>query len=588
MFLKRFYSTPNNIFPIIEFHDGVNFIYGKKEHGDDPKTSLNGIGKSTLLDLIDFCLFSSFDKFRSPRLFSAKELIDKHSFTLEFEVDGLYYQITRSIAEPSKILFGEIGQEPQELTVKEAQQKMCDLVFKNEEYEGKYSNKWFRKLIPFFVKIQRIKKEKFIDPISYTPESSVSELNQYHLFFLGIDNSLTKSNYEIQCELKKKKPAIAELKKIIEETYGLKNISEVFTQITNIKTEVGTLEKALGTFKLDPVYNSAEVDVNSLTSKIKDILQKNILDRKRIFEYQESYRNKGEIDVAKVSKVYKELSESLSIAVKKTLNDAINFRESLSRSRQDFIKKEIENIQKNVTNREKEMRSLEGKRVEIFSFLQAKEALKDLTEGFNSIGKKKQVLSDLEGKVKVFEDFKREEAELKIEESKLERQALDFISEIRGEIEAFRKVVSEVYNAIYPASKDKSIFDILLEENSQSKLKITVEVPAMFSKGKNQGRTLVYDLSVLINGIRSGIRFPRFLIHDGIFDGIDKGHFVALYHYLEKLTSEGFRFQYIVTLNEEGTLNEKFGDNDQMIEKQIEDKSVIKLSGNNKLLKDTF
>lgn len=211
-----------------------------------------------------------------------------------------------------------------------------------------------------------------------------------------------------------------------------------------------------------------------------------------------------------------------------------------------------------------------------------------MTEGFNTIGQKKQVLSDLESKVKVFDDFRKEEADLKIEEKNLEKEALDFIIDIRSQIEDFRKIVSSIYDALYPATKDKSIFDIVLEENTSSKIKIKVEVPAMFSKGKNQGRTLVYDLSVLINAIKKDIKMPRFLVHDGIFDGVDKAHFVALLNYLEGLEQKGLRFQYIVSLNEEGTLNEKFGDNEHMIQEQIEERAIIKLSGNKKLLNENF
>ncbi|MDD2516349.1 MAG: DUF2326 domain-containing protein [Candidatus Gracilibacteria bacterium] len=587
MYLKRIYSVPDDILPPVDFIDGVNFVYGKKQ-SNDPKNSLNGIGKPTFFDLIDFCLLSSFVKSNSSRLFSANHLLKEYAFTLEFEIDGINYQITRSIASSKEVIFGEIGKELNRYTVSEAKEKLCDLIFKNISYSGKYSNKWFRKLMPFFLKIQRFKKDKFIDPVGYIPESGETELNQYNFFLLGIDNTISKKNFDIQTEIKKRKPAIHELKKFIEETYGLKNISEVISETTKIKSEISNLEKALSSFKLESVYNNAELSANKLTIQIKELYQENILDRKKIFAYQESYKNKSEIDVNKVVKIYKELNESLSVSIKKTLNDAIKFRAGLARSREEFIRGEIAVLQQVISVREGDIREAESKRLEIFNFLQAKEALKDLTEGFNVIGKKRQILSELESKVKVFDDFRKEEFDLKVEEKNLEKEALAFIIEIRSQIENFRKILSNVYDSLYPVNKNKSIFDIILEENTQPKLKIKVEVPAMFSKGKNQGRTLVYDLAVLINGIRENIRIPRFLIHDGIFDGVDKAHFVALLNYLNSLEQEGIRFQYIVSLNEEGTLNEKFGDGDNMVQKQIEDRAIIKLSGTKKLFKADF
>jgi len=70
MFLKRLYSEPFGLFRsgkpehphIIVFKDGFNFIFGKKDNAADSKESLNGIGKSTICDLIDFCYLNLIKK----------------------------------------------------------------------------------------------------------------------------------------------------------------------------------------------------------------------------------------------------------------------------------------------------------------------------------------------------------------------------------------------------------------------------------------------------------------------------------------------------------------------------------------------
>lgn len=59
MILKRLYLTPNSPFGVITFKPGINFIFGKKEVTEgNEKQSLNAIGKSTFLDLIDFAFLA--------------------------------------------------------------------------------------------------------------------------------------------------------------------------------------------------------------------------------------------------------------------------------------------------------------------------------------------------------------------------------------------------------------------------------------------------------------------------------------------------------------------------------------------------
>src|SRR3989339_657336 len=92
----------------IEFKNGINYIFGKKDI-DNPSESLNGIGKSLLLDLIDFCLISSFRKIDTPRLFEAKEFLSDFKIVLEFRVNNIDYIIKRSVDSPNKIEFGQKG-----------------------------------------------------------------------------------------------------------------------------------------------------------------------------------------------------------------------------------------------------------------------------------------------------------------------------------------------------------------------------------------------------------------------------------------------------------------------------------------------
>ena len=308
MFLRKLYSEPAGLFhpqPVITFKDGINFIFGRKDKESDSKDSLNGIGKSLLLDFIDFCLLSSI----SPRIKLAEKegLLEGYKVVLEFEVDGRFYILKRSIATPNKdIEFGELGNvRPYDNKTSDHALKelLCDLVFKNENYSGKYYNTWFRKMMPFFGKIKSNKKEKFIDPIQYMVGPSVMELYIYHLFFLGIDNTLAFKNFEIQDNIKQKDPVISGIEKFIQENYSFDNIDDASAEVDKITNEIKNLESAITEFKLMDEYSDVETQANELTAKIKDLWYANFSDRKKIESYTEGFKSDKNIDTAKVEKL---------------------------------------------------------------------------------------------------------------------------------------------------------------------------------------------------------------------------------------------------------------------------------------------
>src|SRR3989344_568578 len=387
MFLKRLHSEPIGLFPSVEFKDGVNFIFGKKDKESDKKDSLNGIGKSLLVDLIDFCLLSTLRPDQNPRLSKAKKFMEGHSIVLEFEIGGKDYLLKRNPTTPNKeIGFGVIGEEVKLYTDTEIKPVLADLMFLNENYSGEYSNRWLRKLVPFFIKKERPKKGgEFTDPVKYLENGKPMELNIYHLFLMGIDNTLAYKNFDIQENLKEKQPLMNGVEKFVQETYGLENISTAHNEIDKIRRDIKGIETNIASFKLASEYEDAEERANKLTLRIKDLWYKNYNSRKNIESYKASYRQDVNINVNQIEKLYKEASELLAGQIKKTLNEAVQFREDLSNSRRKFLSKEIESINVEVKSNAGQITSLEEERAKVFSFLSAKAAISDLSEAYLSL-----------------------------------------------------------------------------------------------------------------------------------------------------------------------------------------------------------
>lgn len=582
MFLKKLYSEPAGLFRsgkesdpyTIVFKEGFNFIFGKKDNiKEETKQPLNGIGKSTLVDLIDFCLLADFNS-KNKRLYKEAARLEGHKIVLEFDSQGKSYVIKRDAADKKNVFLGPLGDE-REVSIKEAKNELFQIFFNNPDYEGVIDERWYRSLLSFFLKIHKKKKGEFVDPINFlTDNNRISEINQYQFFLLGIDTRLICLNNELQKNARNRNTAISQVKRIVEQNYGI-TIKNVDSQISKLRNEVKKSKKLIEAFKLAQQHEDVEARMNSLTAKIKFLSEQNFWKEKRIESYKESISIKdllSDSKIANIKKLYNEVNDKLASIIDKSIQDAVAFRIQLAESREGFLREEIRTLENEVKANNEEKVILDDERRKMFLSLQSKEAFASLTQAYYYLGELERELSDLEAKVKTYRDLENEKQLFKKEDAEISLAIQGFLDSIQTKIDDFEKVFSEVYNRLYPESVSSG-FSITPNYKSD-KVSILVTFDKEESKGWNKGRTLVYDIAIMQYGIEHGINFPRFLIHDGIFDGMDKSQFVELYHYIQYLQSIGIRFQYIVTMIEEGTLNEQFGDADELTPERIAEEAI--------------
>lgn len=104
MIFSKIYCDRPQLFLPIRFHRGVNVVLARvRDRKDETKDSHN-LGKTLLIDLLDFCLLA--DVRREFFLKRHSERFAGLSFLLEIELDeGAYVTVHRSVDESSKISF---------------------------------------------------------------------------------------------------------------------------------------------------------------------------------------------------------------------------------------------------------------------------------------------------------------------------------------------------------------------------------------------------------------------------------------------------------------------------------------------------
>lgn len=587
MKLVRIYSEPEGLFEPVDFVSGINFIFGKKDTNSNNKESLNGIGKTSFIELIDFCLCADFSPSKSKRLYKFLDILENYTIALEATIAGNSYIIRRAFDDPKSIEINENG-EFHSLELKEARKLLFKKIFYSSDYEGVLKDEWFRSMISFFIKMQKRSKNDFVDPILYqTSSNSATFLNQFHLYFLGLNNDLSYKNFELQNSIKDKDATLRELKKLIEKSYRIP-IKEANKKLDTLLADYEKQSLLVEKFKLAEQHESLETKLDTLTETINRIQETSYWDKKKLSGYKETVELKDSLtsnQIRSIHKMYAELNTTVAGEVKKSLEEAVLFRKSLSKSRTDFLKKEIISLEKGLELKKKSIIELDAERIEFFKLLEAKKAISSLTDSYRYLGVLQSKITELKGRLDTYKEIQSEKDKWKINDTKLREEAGDVIEKSLTRISEFRAIFTDVYNNVYSSDYSASFtVDKTLDSRQKNKIAIEVSFESEESKGWNKGRTLVYDISVLFNGLKNNdIRLPHFLIHDGIFDSMDKAHFVELYHFLNKRIKPNFNFQYIVTLNEEGTLSEAFGDTDDLSPEQIADEAILVLTPSKKL-----
>lgn len=544
--LKRLYSETGTFDPVV-FRGGINIVQGVYEHTKRGE-GLNGIGKSTLVRLIDFSLISDVGK----EIFNVERLpfLKGESAILEFEVEGETHVIKRSFDEPNTPKYGKDLSSLEQFKERELTALLGKLLFGRDAYKGAFENKWFRDLIKFFVK-DDIHHHGRIDPLRfYNVHASNFEAYSYNLFLLNLPNESVNLYYT----LSKKKDELEDLKRKaverIKEETG-KNIEETRSAIRLLDERILTLEKAMKDFKFVDSYDDVTKEITQISKQISELLMKLTYFRRRLLEFKRSYDYTAELDKEAVVSLYEQLRSVLGNEVRKTLDEVIEFRNRISENRKRFLQSREVEIERQADILKTQISTLENKRSDLYKILDEKGEFDSVRNTYSLLIQEKIKKQQLASSVSSVANLDRDINIKKEEISKV-------IGKLATDITAVEEQIAKIHGTFFgivrllvpPEDVDKSVFDIRHETNENSPLKVTVKLPKTLSLGRSRLELLAYDLTVFFGIIEQKRRLPHFLIHDGVFHGIDIKTVVRILNLIDSKYLVNQDFQYIMTANE--------------------------------------
>ena len=210
MKISKLYSNNTN-FKTITFDKGINFILSNK----------NGVGKSSLFKLIDFCLLGD-------KSFLGHEHFKDYIFYIELQIaSNRYITIKRPIVGGKNIELKITKQKSMLLDEKDFNKK-CSLSMAKSFFENKvnYSINKFRTYITYFLRDE----ENQDNPFMLNKHSNSHEIEYKTVIsnLVGIDGRKIKRKYDLEKQIEKEELQLSEskntqkdLKTVIEENKTL-------------------------------------------------------------------------------------------------------------------------------------------------------------------------------------------------------------------------------------------------------------------------------------------------------------------------------------------------------------------------------
>jgi len=546
--LKRLYSE-TELFEEITFQPGLNLILGSYSDKGIGKEGENGIGKSSIIRLIDFAFLSTSAKtIFKDRKYS---FLTGNTFTLEFILDDTIYSIKRIFDKDYTIWFSENQNGYIEYEESELKEILGNKFFMSDDYIGIVEPIWFRNLIHFFIK-DDLNHHLRQDPINFFNSKKSKLLVQYYNFFLlGIPNESLHEFDVVNIEIKEKKKEQKGLENRIFVDTG-KEIKQYKSELHEMQKRVDKLSYITNNYQFEEHLKDKEEELIKLSGDINDkIKTKNKLN-KELLEYNLSTKLNLNADIEKTRKVYSQVDEDLAVFIKKSMTEILQFRKVITENRKTFLSKRIFEIKNSLHTISNEVSELEQKRTSIYKSLDEIKALDELKHSYQDLIEEKSQLDKNGVLLAKIQEIEVEISNLSTNLSEHNTEILNTIKDSNSIIENIRNIYFDILEKVIfiDESIEGAKFEIDARTNKTSPVIFELDVPKSESLGNNRFTFLAYDMTVFFHLISNKRNLPEFLVHDGVYHEIEIKKQINILNYIYSQSLMHPEFQYIFTMNE--------------------------------------
>lgn len=572
--ILRVWSDLEN-FRETRFKSGMNVVIADRSKDASETESTNGLGKTTLIRIIQFCLGSDLSKdkvLNHPDLSSVL-------FGIDFDFNGSVIEVKRSTAN---------GGGAVTVTASFVEGFDLELISDDEKFKTITLEDWRRVLTlrllarrkdlasiadvgsPSFREVayyyMRLGKAAFVDPKQVFQGQSGPSMRLNVSYLLGL-------NWSAQKTLQQKRDKSTEIGKAIKilkaaESTDIESIGDLEADRVVLEESIEARRAEVDNFNVRQDYEEIEKRLIEIDSSLHDLINDNHSDARLLENYRVSSKETPEADASRPITVLRDAGAVFKEAALKSIEQVTEFHKQVYRNRKTFLETEILNLNQQIKDRSAQIRDFTNKKTEILRILSSSGALDSLIELQRSLTDMKGELESLKSRIDERKKFDRQKDDLAVQITSTRTLLKNDLEDRRETIDEAVALFARYSNHLYgqPAKLGIEI------KTAGYGFNITIERDG--SEGVEQMVVFCFDLMLATLRARRNSTFDT-LIHDStLFADVDPRQYgLALQLAHQESVSEGF--QYICCLNAGALPNDQLGELplDSLIRQKLTDDS---------------
>jgi uncharacterized protein YydD (DUF2326 family) len=512
---------------------GISLIVGKQKDAEPSKQSAtqtyNGVGKSLLLYLVNYCLGADA---KEP---FCQQLAD-WEFTLTIELNGVDVPVTRRVADPTKVRFGS-----DEISIDAYRERLQRAAFP-AAVGVKFLT--FRSLIGLFLRPGETAYNRY-DSIHYS-ERPVQKLIR-SAYLLGLDVELVIRKYDLVEELKQMREMSNRFSKdpIIKEYFQGKK--DVNLDIRDLEDQLAQLEQSLTDFKVAENYHEVELQAADIKNQLQKTRNSAVILDSKLHQVDESLTIKPGVTLEMVANLYAEAKVHFTPELIRSLDEVQRFHSDLLTERRKRLKGEKLGFEGQLAKLKAKIDSLSSELDTQLRFLNEHGALGELLSLKDRANETRNSLQKLLDFKALTKQFKDRNAQLQVDLATSNLRAQTYLNEQQEIIESAAAVFRSITRRLYP-DKQSGLTVENDSRESQTCFSIDAKVVDDASHGINKAKIFAYDITLITLRRNHDIRF---LCHDSrLFSDIDHRQRGEIFKIATE-SSNNLDFQYIATINQD-------------------------------------
>jgi uncharacterized protein YydD (DUF2326 family) len=510
------------------FNEGLNVVLGKVTKRDEVQKDSHNLGKSTLIDVLDFMLLKNIDKSHIFKKYSP--LFDNHIFYLEIMInDGSYLTIRRSVNQATRISFKnseasiicteDTAWDETNVPIEKARE------FLNTQLNFDVLPDWqYRKTVSFFLRTQKdyinvFQLGKFLNGKHKDWKPVVFEL-------LGYDSDALRCKYELDeqlDDLRTKSKTIS-----VEMSVNADDYDKVKSTLALRMSERDEMQQRVDAFS----FYSEE---HQISQNLVDNIERNISElnsREYALSYdleriKSSIANLPSFDLEQLKQIYEEVNIYFPDNLACSFDDLYQFSVKVTQERNFYLREQANTTEEELRSVRQRLQELDRQRRDALASLHDR----DTFHKFKGYQKK---LAQLEGEVSRLEIQLRNIdviSTLNDEIEKMQQEQKEISKEITTQLKCqdgvipstIKRCFNEIFRTIFGVSallyvrtNKTGNVDFYTDVAPDETAEATAEG---YGNTYNKMLCVAFDLAVLAT--YSSKSFFRFVYHDGVFEGLD-------------------------------------------------------------------